>query len=101
MSSHAVDPRICCAARVCCHDPIAAQEAAISLLEEMGIETSRAHDLLARMEMAGIVFMPMNLATAIADFVGTSARAVSTKEEKNKEKEIRKALDILAPPEPT
>lgn len=94
MSSHAVDPRICCAARVCCQDPIAAQKAAISLLEEMGIETFQAHDLLARMEDVGIVFMPVSLAAAIADLVGHSFTAL-----KPEEKELKKALDILAPPE--
>lgn len=99
MSSHAVDPRICCAARVCCQDPIAAQESAMSLLEEMGIETSQARDLLDRMEMAGIVFMPMSLAAAIAEFVGQVPAKKEESGEKPGEKEPRKALNILAPPE--
>jgi hypothetical protein len=59
-----IDPRLNCAAEICC-DPIKAQQARIEILCDIGVSEDQAPKMAARMKELGIAFTSTELADAI------------------------------------
>lgn len=76
-----VDPRLNCAAEICCIPPAAlvdsaeklfnqpAHAARVAILIDLGVEETRAHKVSRVMDEKGIVFLSAELATAIRNVV--------------------------------
>lgn len=70
----AIDPRLNCAARICCPPP-AARATQIELLCEAGCPDDLAPKIAERLEQMGISFAPVELMAVIAELAEHPNRA--------------------------
>jgi hypothetical protein len=71
--TEAVDPRINCAAEICC-DVDDARKARVEILTDLGVEPLEAIRLADEMKKKGLAFMPIQLTQVIADIADHPGR---------------------------
>lgn len=65
-----VDPRLNCAAEICCHPTLRGDEAhasRVAILEDLGLSQAQASTVATAMKEQGLCFMPQALADTIRE----------------------------------